>query len=62
MVIIGRQSEEEKQALLSVLDKMELTINVFKREGAKKVQMRPSQTITNLADFKKINSHGLEEI
>ena len=33
----GRQSEAEIKALLNVLTKMELNINVFKREGAKKV-------------------------
>ena len=41
MIKKGRQSDAEKKALLIVLDKMELTINVFKREGANKVQIRP---------------------
>ena len=41
---------------------MELTINVFKKEGAKKVAMRPAKVIRDLTSTKKINSHGLEEI
>ena len=41
---------------------MELNINVFKREGAKKVPLMNPLIIRNLADYKRINSHGLEEI
>ena len=41
---------------------MELSINVFKKEGAKKVYVRPTQTIRDLVKYKTLNSHGLEEI
>ena len=60
--VVGRQSAAEKKALLNVLDKMELDISVFKKEGAKKVPIRKTQTIRDLKKYKKINSHGLEEI
>ena len=41
---------------------MELSINVFKKEGAKKVPIRKTNVIRGLEKYKKINSHGLEEI
>ena len=41
---------------------MEVDVNVFKKEGAKKVAVQPTTVVKNLQEKLEINSHGLQEL
>ena len=58
----SRQSPAEKLALNFVLGVMEVDVNVFKKEGAKKVAVQPTTVVKNLQEKLEINSHGLQEL
>ena len=58
----SRQSPAEKLALNFVLGVMEIDVNVFKKEGAKKVKVQPTTVVKNLQEKLEINSHGLQEL